>query len=89
MLTYQDYLFLDDDFQTQILSIDGVCLGLNRNLRNRKVELYSLYNFYIELFFDLLTGEPLYLKPFEGTNKLEPYLEKIDIAGITGIKKGS
>jgi hypothetical protein len=89
MLTYQKYLSLDEELQTQILSIDGIYLGLSRNLHNYKVELYSLYNFYVEIFFNQLTEEPLYLKPFKTTRKLDPYLKKINIDGILGsIREG-
>ena len=88
MLTFQEYRFLNEDLQTQILSFDGIYLDLNRTSRQYNVELYALYDFYVEIFFDRLMEEPLYLKPFKGTRFLEPYLERIDIAEVLGISEG-
>jgi hypothetical protein len=88
MLTFEEYVSLDDDLQTQILSLDGVYLDLIRSCRNLNAELYSLYNFYVEIFFDRMTEEPLYLKAFKKTKYLEPYLELIDIAEVLGIREG-
>ena len=85
MLTYQQYTALSEDEQIQLLSACGVYLELIRSCRNRSVELYSLYNFYVEIFFDIETEEPLFIKPFEEAENLEPYLQKIDITGVLGI----
>jgi hypothetical protein len=87
MLTFEEYVSLDNDLQTQVLSLDGVYLELIRSCRNLNVELYSLYNFYVEIFFDKITEEPLYLKAFKNSNNLEPYLALIDIADILGIRE--
>lgn len=87
MLTYEEYLSLDDDLKTQVLSLDGVYLELIRNARNLNVELYALYNFYVEIFFDKLTEEPLYLKAFKNPGNLEPYLKLIDVTEILGIRE--
>jgi hypothetical protein len=87
MLTFEDYLDLEEDLQTQVLCLDGVYLELIRNARNLNVELYALYDFYVEIFFDKETEEPLYLKAFQETEGLEPYLELVDIAEVLGIKE--
>ncbi|MGN6163246.1 MAG: hypothetical protein ACTHOF_01795 [Flavisolibacter sp.] len=82
MLTFEEYSSLDEDLQTQVLSLDGVYLELIRNARNLNVELYALYNFYVEIFFDKNTEEPLYLKPFKKMKYLDPYLVLVDIAEV-------
>ncbi len=87
MLTFEEYLTLDEDLQTQILSLYGVCLNLLRCCGNLTTELYALYDFYVEIFFDATTEEPLYLKPFQHTQYLEPYLEQIDITELLGIRE--
>lgn len=87
MLTFEEYRQLEEDFQTQILSMDGVYLGLIRATRNRNVELYALYNFYVEIFFERETEEPLYLKPFRKMTCLDPYLELVDIDGLLNIRE--
>ena len=84
MLSFEEYSSLDEDLQTQVLSLDGVYLELTRNARNMNVELYALYNFYVEIFFDRNTEEPLYLKPFKKMKYLDPYLEWVDIAEVQG-----
>ena len=84
MLSFEEYLSLDEDLQTQVLSLDGVYLELIRNARNLNVELYALYNFYVEIFFDKNTEEPLYLKPFKKMKYLDPYLELVNIAAVQG-----
>ena len=87
MLTFEEYVSLEEDLQTQILSFDGIYLELIRSCRNMNVELYSLYNFYVEIFFDETTEEPLYLKAFKKLEYLDPYLDLIDIAEIFGIRE--
>lgn len=87
MLTFGRFLSLDEDLQIQVLSMDGVDLELKRTCRNLTVELYSLYYFYVEIFFDKLTEEPLYLKAFKKTKYLDPYLEQIDITEVLGIRE--
>ena len=86
MITFSVYLNLDEDIQTQVLSIDGVDLELKRNNGTLDVELYALYNFYVEIFFDKATEEPLYLKPFRSLKKLEPYLKLVEIAEMPGLR---
>lgn len=88
MLTFKEFLSLDEDLQTQVLSLDGVYLELIRNCRNLNVELYALYDFYVEIFFDRMTEEPLYLKAFKNLKNLDPYLEGIDITDVLGIREG-
>jgi hypothetical protein len=41
----------------------------------------------VEIFFDRITEEPLYLKAFKKTKYLEPYLELIHIADVFGIRE--
>lgn len=84
MLRYEEYLSLEEDLQTQILSLDGVFMELRRKARELNVELYALYGFYVEIFFDSVTEEPLYLKPFRKMKYLEPYLVQVDIGELQG-----
>jgi hypothetical protein len=87
MLTFEDYRLLEEDLQVQVLSMDGVYLGLIRPCRNRNVELYALYHFYVEIFFEAESGEPLYLRPFQKMSRLEPYLAMVDIDSLVNIKE--
>ena len=87
MLTFEDFQSLDADLQTQVLALDGVYLGLIRRVRSLNVELYALFNFYVEIFFNRETEEPLCLKAFNSMQKLDPYLGLIDIGGVLGIRE--
>ena len=46
------------------------------------VLLYQLEDFYIEVFFVKWTKAPIGFRTFHTTNKLEPYLQKIDVASL-------
>jgi len=87
MLTYHGYRELSEDLQVQVLSLDGTYLELVRQGTRCHVELYSLYQFYVEIFFDGENGEPLYLQAFDDPQYLDPYLEQIDIAEILTIRE--
>ena len=80
MLSFEEFMVLDEDLQTQVLSMDGVFLDLIRGTRNVNIELYALFSFYVEIFFDKITEEPLYLKPFRNIDLLDPYLEMVEIS---------
>jgi hypothetical protein len=82
MITFRQYRLLDQGSQAELLWLDGVYLNLIRETANQNIELYSLYHFYVEIFFDKSSGEPLYLQAFENQKELEPYLSLIDIDGI-------
>lgn len=88
MLTCEEYQQLDELLQAQILWIDGAYLMMRTTPRLR-VELYSLYHFYVEVFYDQRTEDPLYIKSFERTDYLEPYLEQISIDDIFAPTKNS
>jgi hypothetical protein len=87
MLTYHEFQALNEDMQTQLLSLDGVYLDLNRSKGRYHIELYALYNFYVEIFFERSTEEPMYLKAFQKMKSLDPYLEMIDIGEILRIRE--
>jgi hypothetical protein len=87
MLTFEEYLLLNEDLQSQVLSWDGVYLDLARNASKLSVELYALYDFYVEIFFDKETEEPIFLKPFADLKKLDPYLASMDLTELLGIRE--
>jgi len=81
MLTCEEYQNLDELLQAQLLWIDGVFL-MGRKTEKLCVELFSLYDFYVEIFFDQQTDDPLYIKAFDNTNYLDAYLSQINIDDI-------
>ncbi|MEI6948879.1 hypothetical protein V9K67_16955 [Paraflavisolibacter sp. H34] len=44
--------------------------------------LYQLETFYVELYYHREKGEIAGLRPFTGTDQLEPYLEQICLADL-------
>ena len=81
MISCEEYQLLDELLQAQLLKLDGAYLML-RKTKNLKVELYALYNFYVEVFYNKTDNEPLYFKSFECGRNLNIYLEAIIIDGI-------
>ena len=88
MLTREEYKFLDELLQTQLLWINGVFL-MSRKTERLNVELFSLYDFYVEIFFDLKFDDPLYIKTFDDSNCLDVYLEQINIDDVYERMTGS
>lgn len=80
MFHYENYKLVDESLQAQLLWIDGVFL-MARETEKLKAELFSLYNFYVEVFFDE-GDDPLFIHPFENIERLQPYLKMIDISGL-------
>ncbi|MBA2744598.1 MAG: hypothetical protein H0U44_00090 [Flavisolibacter sp.] len=85
MLTYNEFIELNEDMQTQLLSLEGVCLEVSRNSRKFHIELYSLYGFYCEIYFNKENEEPMYLRSFKNLKNLDPYLESIDVGELLRI----
>ncbi len=67
--------------QGRILSNDGVIL-MERSTSHVNVQLYALYNFYVEVYYDKAGKEPLYIKAFELGHAIDIYLETINIDSL-------
>lgn len=78
MLNCYDFRRFDESLQLEILREDGVFLMVRKTERTN-VKLFSLYNFHVEVFFEKIYGEILYIKPFEEPRFLDVYLEVISI----------
>lgn len=72
--------------QAEILFLHGVYLELIRQTPVLNIELYALSDFYVELYFDKLSEEPLFLKPIQLMEELEPYLPLIEIENFPEVK---
>ena len=80
MIFCAEYKLLEELLQAQLLWLDGIFL-MSRKTDRLHVELFALYNFYVEVFFDLKSDDPLYIKAFDQNNNLDPYMELINIDG--------
>lgn len=88
MIRYKQYKSLTQTEQADILLEHGVYLELIRQTSKLEVELYALDGFYVEVFFDRKTEDPLYLKAFKDLRHLEPYLTIIDIEHLFEVDEG-
>ncbi|HEX6335240.1 MAG TPA: hypothetical protein VFZ78_13495 [Flavisolibacter sp.] len=79
MMNSKQFQSLDSEIQSQVLWLDGVFLNLTRRHGNVIVDLYALYDFYVEIYFEETTDEPLYLSAFTDTGRLDPYLSQVMI----------
>lgn len=86
MISFKKYISLPQSEQADILLEQGVFLEMIRQTSKLEVELYALEGFYVEVFFDRKTDEPLYLKAFRNLKLLEPYLTIIDIDHLFKVK---
>ena len=76
------YKMLNQNDQVDILFSDGVYLDLVRYTDSSYIELYGLEDFYVELYFERITEEPLFLRPFSDLQQLDAYLSEIFIDSL-------
>ena len=81
-ITFETYRLMSRKKQAEVLWLKGVHLDLTRKTRTRIIVLYALFDFYVEIFFDAATEDPISLKAFTQTRQLKPYLEKIRIDDV-------
>ena len=79
MLSCEEYCLLDESLQAQLAWMDGVLL-MSRKTEKFIINLFSLYNFYVEVFFE--DNDPFFLKAFNDVVFLDPYLKTIDIDSL-------
>jgi hypothetical protein len=73
---------LSQDMQAEILLQFGVYTELIRYTSQLNIELYTLYDFYVEIYFDKVTEDPIFLRPFNLVSELEPYWQLIEIDSL-------
>jgi hypothetical protein len=78
-MSFNTYNLLPLKMQAEVLLHSGVYLELIRPVGNLNIELYALREFYVEMYFDNVSGEPLFLKAINTLEELEPYLSLIEI----------
>lgn len=86
MTEFKEFRSLPQDVQAHILWLDGVYLNLVKRTPLINIELYSLYDFYVEIYFDHETEEPIFLNPFKQLKRLDAYLEMIEIDPLFEIR---
>ena len=82
MISYRKYQQLSPGRKAETLFEEGIYTQLTRRTKHMVIELYLLNDFYVELYFNALTQDPLFVKAFNGSEGLEPYLEMIAIDAL-------
>jgi hypothetical protein len=77
----KDFSVLDQSDQLEHIMIRGVFLA-DRYTDEFTLILYGLDNFYVELYFHPQTNEMAWIKSFDNTDELEPYLQEIDLSPL-------
>jgi len=77
MITLYQFLALDLNEQAEVLW-KGAYLG-NRMEGKVTVQLYSVSNFYAELYYDRVENSIIKIRPFNNKDLLEPYLQHFDL----------
>ncbi|MBC7915101.1 MAG: hypothetical protein H7Y07_13370 [Pyrinomonadaceae bacterium] len=72
-----DFVKLSTDEQAEAAS-KGVYLG-ERDIKPYVIFLFTIDNFFAEVFFDEVRNRITRVKPFKSIHALDPYLEAVDI----------
>jgi len=73
-----EYNALTDTEKGQLLWDEGVYL-MSRFEDNYRINLYSLFDFYVEAWYELAKNKITKLRTFRSLNALEPYLNFISL----------
>ncbi len=79
MATFKQFVNLDD-YSREILFWENGIFVETRREADYKYDLYQLFTFYVEMQYMLPSLQHIRFIAFENTDKLEPYLGKVDIA---------
>lgn len=80
-MTAQHFRTLNPRKQNRKLLAEGVCIA---DIKREEVHalLFQVDTFYVEVFFHQDADEVLFVRCFEGTDELEPYLQNIDLSHV-------
>ena len=76
-----DFVLLNEDEQLEMLWYNGEQIGRRKD-REFLILLYQVEGFYVEVFYNTKYKEIEKYLSFECTDKLEPYINHIDLAPV-------
>jgi hypothetical protein len=79
-MTLYDFIALSDNDQADI-TWNGVYLGARID-NESQVILYSLYNFYVEVYYSPALNEIQRLRPFRNISQVQPYIDGISLSEL-------
>ncbi len=74
MLTLYDFNGMDEKAQEEAVFTEGIFVG-DRNEGGLKVQLYRLYGFYVEVFYNQKENKITRYRSFKSLGQLTPYLK--------------
>lgn len=69
---------LNQNSQHRYLLAKGVCIA-DRETKENCILLFHVDSYYVEIYFDQITGDIMHSRTFEDTDELKPYLEQVQI----------
>jgi hypothetical protein len=85
MISIKEFKALPIDAQVDELSRNAVSLDLFQVKKGAEVVLFSLNDFYVELYVERVSDEIIRINAFDSVKRLDAYLGQIDIHEITGL----
>ena len=74
--TLYEFNVLPENDKADVVWEHGKFLS-NRNIEGHGINLYSLNDYYVEIWYDQGTNKTIKIRSFKSTNPLDPYLEEI------------
>ncbi|HEX6334690.1 MAG TPA: hypothetical protein VFZ78_10720 [Flavisolibacter sp.] len=82
-MTVSQFSVLTDDQKANLVYSEGVLIGLRKTFDCR-ILLYQLHGFYVEIWYQPSRNIIRNFLSFTSTDRLDPYLRKLSLEGITG-----
>ena len=81
MLSFYNFCTLPSEEQSDFILENGEFVFAIET-GEYKVGLFYLFDFFVEVYFRYKDGMIIKINPFRDSNKLEPFLEHIDISAL-------
>lgn len=81
LMTHEQFCGLAKDIQARFTQHKGIFLAA-RQTKFASVKLYQLEDFYVELYHDKRLACISIVNSFSSTDRLQPYLEQIDVSAL-------
>jgi len=84
-LSRNQFNTLDTSLQSILVQFHGVNLKALYYKGHYKVVLYTLFDFYVEVYYSKMTGQVCKIETFTSYKRLDPFLPSIDINCIDAL----
>ncbi|HEV7622148.1 MAG TPA: hypothetical protein VGO09_10455 [Flavisolibacter sp.] len=81
IMRQKEFNMLNDDAKSNALWINASLVDIIRK-EDLTILLYQLSDFYVEVYYNYLKNQIEKFISFNSTDQLEPYLDKISLAGL-------